>query len=339
MAVSICMFNHKGGVSKTTNAYHLGWMLAEKGKRVLLVDADSQCNLSNLVLGEEDFEQFYVDNPTRNIKEALAPAFEAKPALLEAVECVPVKGREDLWLLPGSFELSEYEVSLGVSFTLSDSMLTLKNLPGSFSYLLGKTAERYDIDYILIDMNPSLSAINQALLISSNYFIVPTSPDNFSTMAIRSLAQILPRWEKWASRARTAFADAYYPLPDVIPKFLGTIIQGFNIRKGEPTIANQEVMERLNEAVRTIFTDTMKKAGMILPDEMYPNTDYCLAKIRNFQSLNPAYQRFGIPVYAITDKQLACSGPVLQQYQKTRQEFYDEYSKMTDAVIKLTSYE
>jgi chromosome partitioning protein len=127
----LCMFNHKGGVSKTTTSYNLGWMLTEKGKRVILVDADSQCNLTNIVIGEDEFEQFYFDHPERNLKNALSPAFGAKPVMLEAIDCVEARGNENLLLVPGSFELSEYEVSLGVSFTLSETMITLKNLPGS----------------------------------------------------------------------------------------------------------------------------------------------------------------------------------------------------------------
>jgi cellulose biosynthesis protein BcsQ len=46
----LVVFNYKGGVSKTTTVFNLGWMLSKKYK-VLLVDADSQCNLSSLVLG------------------------------------------------------------------------------------------------------------------------------------------------------------------------------------------------------------------------------------------------------------------------------------------------
>ena len=53
MAHKIALFNHKGGVSKTTTTFHLGWMLAEKGKTVILADADPQCNLTGLVLGDE----------------------------------------------------------------------------------------------------------------------------------------------------------------------------------------------------------------------------------------------------------------------------------------------
>jgi cellulose biosynthesis protein BcsQ len=49
MNKKIVFFNHKGGVSKTTTAFNLGWKIAEKGYKVLLVDADPQCNLTSLV--------------------------------------------------------------------------------------------------------------------------------------------------------------------------------------------------------------------------------------------------------------------------------------------------
>jgi chromosome partitioning protein len=338
MAKVICMFNHKGGVSKTTTSYGLGWMLADKGKRVILVDADSQCNLTNIALGEEEFEQFYASHPECNLKSALSPAFDAKPVRLEPVECWPVKDRDELRLLPGSFELSEYEVSLGVSFTLSDTMATLKNLPGSFAYLIERTAEHHQADYVIVDMNPSLSAINEALLVSADYFIVPTAPDNFSKLAIRSLAKVLPKWEKWAVRARDVFADASYPLPKRTPRFLGTIVQRFNIRKGQPTKANQEVIRRLSEEVKTTLIPSLSAVGMTLPYDAYTTDDFSLAIISDFQTLNAAYQTYGVPVFALTDEQLGYVGTVITQYQEMRERFRDLFSRFADLVIVMTEH-
>ena len=86
MHKSIALFNHKGGVSKTTTTFNLGWMLAEKGKRVVLVDTDPQCNLTGLILGEK-LDDFYTDNPTRNIHAALAPAFLSQPREIGRASC------------------------------------------------------------------------------------------------------------------------------------------------------------------------------------------------------------------------------------------------------------
>ena len=56
MTKSICLFNHKGGVSKTTTAFNLGWALADRGNKVLLIDLDSQCNLTGLVMEQDSID-------------------------------------------------------------------------------------------------------------------------------------------------------------------------------------------------------------------------------------------------------------------------------------------
>ena len=147
MAKQIALFNHKGGVSKTTTTFHLGWMLASKGHRVVLVDADPQCNLTGLILGyqgEAEFENFYQKESDRNIRGGLAPAFESQPRAIEPIDCLPVPSRQGLFLLPGHIRLSEYEVTLGIAQELSGTIQTLQNLPGSISYLLEVAAEKHD---------------------------------------------------------------------------------------------------------------------------------------------------------------------------------------------------
>jgi cellulose biosynthesis protein BcsQ len=126
MAKIITLFNHKGGVSKTTTAFNLSWMLATLGKRVVMADFDPQCNLTGMVLGYkgvEDLENTYQSDPPNNLRDVLSPAFESKPKPLVGAECVNVPGNESLFLLPGHIALAEYETTLGIAQELSGSLL------------------------------------------------------------------------------------------------------------------------------------------------------------------------------------------------------------------------
>lgn len=345
----IAIFNHKGGVSKTTTTFNLGWMLTKLGKRVLLVDADSQCNLSLYTVGNNKYEELLDESYKHNIKDALEPAFKARPKLIDAVNCLNPKFNDKLFLLPGHLDLTEYEVSLGVSFQLSNALGTLKNLPGSFNYLIEKTARKYDIDYVLIDMNPSLSSINQDLFISSDYFLVPTSPDLFSLMAIKSLSRILPQWEKWATSARPIFSDSEYPLPETSPKFMGYTINDFNLTSGQPSSSFVMIMNRISNEVHNVLVPELEKQNLALNQDKYAEAaklnkrlkslreidKYCLGEISNFNKLIALSNRLSIPIYNIDPKRANLG----DSQQKTLNWFNMLYRTIAEKVIILTKDE
>ncbi len=301
----ISFFNHKGGVSKTTSVYHLGWMLTNLGKRVLLVDGDSQCNLSILSMGADGFEQHLENTPKNTIKELLKPAFKGQPKILEALDAVQVKNNDNLFLIPGSFDLTEYDVALGMSFGFNDSIGTLANLPGSFNFLIRKYEEKYNIDYTIIDLNPSLSAINQTLFLTSDYFIVPTACDYFSKLAIKSLSKILPSWEAWAEKARNVLSESSYPLKKETPTYLGSIIQRYNIRSGEATQANQDIIDDIRNEIQDFFVPELEKAGMVVQDDGQPLFD---VQIPDFNTLNALYHQYGFPVFEINEQMMKDAG-------------------------------
>lgn len=348
MCKRIALFNHKGGVSKTTTTFNLGWMLSLKGKRVIMVDADPQCNLTGLVLGEDEFEDFYENKTNSNLKKSLSPAFEAQPKMIEAVNCIAVKDREKdtdvegLFLLPGHLDLSEYEVTLGIAQELSGSLQTLKNLPGSFSYLFKITAEKYRADYILIDMNPSLSSINQNLLMTSDYFLLPTSPDYFSIMALKSLTKILPRWADWAKKAMSTpiLSEATYPFPHVTPKFLGTIVQKYRERDKKPSQGFQKWIDDIVSNTSVNFINSLKDKGMTLAENKYESVlekgNYLIANFSDFNTLIALSQTYQTPVFALSDKQIGYSGVVLDTVRASRDKFKNVFSKLADSVIRLT---
>ena len=347
MVQKIALFNHKGGVSKTTTTFNLGWMLASKGKRVILVDSDPQCNLTGMALGEETEEDEAriqeIYNTTSNIKTGLAPAFESQPRAIEAVDCIRIQDRDDLFLLPGHVGFAEYEVTLGIAQELSGSIQALKNLPGAINDLLEKTAIKFNADYILIDMSPSLGSINQNLLMISDFFLVPTTADFFSVMAIDSLSKVLPRWYAWAKSASSlqTLKEANYPFPDVTLRFLGTIVQNYRIIRGKETAAFQTWIEKIEKAVSEKLIPTLSRSNMMLPSQIYKEQgiqdNLSLAKISNFNSLIALSQEHRTPVYDLTPQQLRQTGIVLERNQKKQEEFRKTFSDLADKIIALSS--
>ncbi len=350
MAKVICLFNHKGGVSKTTTAFNLGWMMARKGKRVLLADLDPQCNLTGMVMGfqgADQLEPFYAKSgtggaPANNIRDGLEPAFEAKPQQIQAAECVKVKGNDNLLLLPGHIGLAEYETTLGIAQELSGSLLTLRNLPGSIRFLLDATARGAGADYVLADMSPSLGPLNQNLLLTSDNFLVPLHPDFFSSMALSSLAGVLPRWKSWAELAykTEALRTADYPFPEPHAAFVGAIIQKYRPRLGRASKAFQRWIKELTDGLRETLVPALVRARMVdcsrfqaLGREPW----HPIMEAADFNSLIAWSQDHQVPVYELTKDQIGQSGAVWEQTQKSMEQFDSGFSLCADRVFDLTS--
>ncbi|AMW18804.1 ParA family protein [Mycobacteroides chelonae] len=373
----ISVFNHKGGVSKTTTTFNLGWKLAQQGKRVIMVDGDPQCNLTGVVLGlnpewpedeivddatsddaidrryastQEKAADFWEENFDRTIFGALQPAFNSEPRLIEPVDCVQVDGVEGLYLLPGHLRFGEYEVSLGIAQELAGSISSMRNLPGAIYYLLTQTAEALDADYVLIDMSPSLGALNQNLVTISDLLIVPTSPDFFSIMALQSLSQVLPRWARWAQSAsdNEILQSASYPFPPLRLKLGGIVIQRYRLYRspteddpyGTPTRPFREWINRVEDAATDQFAPALKTAGLLLADSLYKNIEIppslVLAQIQEFNSLLPKSQEHHVPVFALTEDQLGQVGIVLKGSKtqiRSLDRIFDQFADRVTALL------
>jgi cellulose biosynthesis protein BcsQ len=345
MSKVICLFNHKGGVSKTTTAFNLGWMMALKGKKVLLADFDPQCNLTGMVMGFkglDDLAALYESAPPNNIKDGLAPAFESQPRQISAVKCVEVPGVENLLLLPGHIGLAEYETTLGIAQELSGSLLALRNLPGSIRFLLDQTATAHNADYVLVDMSPSLGPLNQNLFTTSDHFIVPLHPDYFSSMALGSLAQVLPRWKAWAVTAYQAEAlrSADYPFPYPNVSFIGAAIQKYRPRLGKASKAFQRWIDQLTSGLRETLLPALEKSGMVDIQDFKKRCGLDawqpILEVADFNSLMALSQEHQVPVYALTEEQTGQAGSVWQQTQDSMAVYHDSFSVFADRIFALT---
>lgn len=347
MAKVIVLFNHKGGVSKTTTTFHLGWMLACKGKRVIVADFDPQCNLTGMVMDYKTtnkMNKLYESTGIQNVKSGLAPAFESQPKPIKPVECVKVSGTNSMFLLPGHIGLAEYDTTLGIAQNLTGSIFALQNIPGSIIDVLKKTAKDKNADYILIDTSPSLNPFNRNLLMTCDYFLVPTSPDLYSVMAINSLARTIPDWFEWAKQASELeiFQNATYPFPKPNPKFLGIIIQNYRPR-GQFSATNFEkwIME-IKRAVKEKLIPVLNEKNLLLDNSKYLDnigTTYTLAEIPDFNSLIAASQKVRKPVFTLTNTDTALSGGAGQVSTRNVDKFHTIFSEFATKIVSMTSNE
>jgi len=349
----IAVFNHKGGVSKTTMTFHLSWMLAKLGKRVMVVDCDPQCNLTGVFLGDIDTEDYPFESPTpqrpRNIRDAVRPAFESRPYMIGPTELYESEVQPGLFLLPGHVGLSEYESQLAVAHELSNTLSALQNIPGALHHAIERSGTLYGIDYALIDMSPSLGAINQNLFMTSDAFILPMAPDLFSSMALRSLARTLPKWAEWGRKAsgNAILKEADYPFRPVTPKYLGATVNNFRKRargdeEAKPTQAFQKWFKRLAEVRDSDLLQALDTSKMLLPSHVYnaaqaPTNEF-LMEIGSLDGLIATAQELAKPVFAID---LAADtnfrGKVGESYQTKIDDIHHGFESGAEKIIALTA--
>jgi len=275
----------------------------------------------------------------------LAPAFESRPELLKPVICEEVPGQPNMYLLPGHLGLAEYEVTLGIAQELTGSLVTLQNLPGSLRYLFNITADSIGADIVIVDMSPSLGSINQNLLMTSDFFIVPMTPDYFSVMATDSLASVLPKWKKWAIQAQSnqTLLQASYPFPQTAPRFLGTVIQKYKLRQqGQPSVAFQQWINELNQGIKETLLPVLEANDMALDEVVYQkagiNPGDPILQMSDFNGLIAQSQKHQAPVFSLTDAQLAQTGIVLERTKASMETFRGLFNKSADTILELLEH-
>lgn len=336
----ISFFNHKGGVSKTTTVFNLGWKLARLGKKVLIVDADPQCNLTSLVLGYDnsiDIKLVYQQYPNCDIYTGLDPVFQGNGNFVVAEPYQTANN--NLYLLCGNLRIAEIETQLSVALTTSSSITAIKNLPGSVGCFIRETGRKLEVDYILIDMSPSIGALNECLFMNSDCFIIPTSPDFFCDEAIKSLARTFPRWNKEVTSFRNP-NEMNYSINMEPPKFIGFISQRYRPRNGTPAKSFQHWIDIIRDSVNSILLPILKQLKMDIPLSVFTSyvstsEPFNFISISDFNSLVAQSQKYGVPVFELTKVQMEQTGTVYNNMENSRLEFDKLFDKFGNNFINL----
>ncbi len=168
MGKFIVFVNQKGGVGKTTSAINIGAYMAQAGKKILLVDFDSQGNMSSGVGVSKD-------KPT--VYELLSGMVSAE----EVVKHTPVKNLD----------------AISASIDLSGAAIELVDQENREYFLKNALAPFRDLyDYVLIDCPPSLGVLTLNGLAAADQVLVPMQCEYFALEGITLLLQTVKKVQK-----------------------------------------------------------------------------------------------------------------------------------------------
>ena len=162
----IALTNQKGGVGKTTTAVNLGVTLAQQGKKVLLIDADAQANLT-MSLGYHRPDDLQVTLSTIMQDIIDDKSVDVTQGILHHNEGVD--------LLPSNIELSGLEVRLINAISRESVLKTC----------ISEVRKNYD--YVLVDCMPSLGMLTINALAAADSVVIPTQPHYLSAKGLELL--------------------------------------------------------------------------------------------------------------------------------------------------------
>lgn len=288
------VYNHKGGVGKTTLTVNIAAALADAGKKVLLVDSDPQCNLSSYLV-EARVLDFILDRSDaedgQTLWSAVRPIVEADG---DVRPITAVERSTNVFLVYGDLKLADFEEELPQMWLEALQRKTRGyRAVTALSYTVNEVAARHDVDFVFYDCGPNIGALNRAILLDCDYFIIPAALDEFSIRALKTLGITLENWIKtWRTVADLA-PDDIYLLPG-LPKFLGYIIQRFRVYGGQVSGGQAAYLPKFE---RQIYSDVVSRLRKISPELASESIkENVLGEVRDFSSVAALSQIQGVAI-------------------------------------------
>jgi cellulose biosynthesis protein BcsQ len=326
---SVVFFNNKGGVGKTTLTCNVvSYLNTHKQKRVLLIDADPQCNATQALLADEMCEALYLSNepPTKTLFDYLAQIEAGEPSIVGPVN--PFLGTNNKFssdLIPGHPKMSLVEDKLSSAWNdLQAGTPSGLRVTNWCSQLFRELEQRYDI--VVFDVGPSLGALNRTVILSCDFIVTPFGCDIFSLLGIQNISSWIKGWKRQYDRAISNTKDdrpeilTSYPLisdTDQKFRFAGYSVQQYvtkTFKTGKrPVRAYDRIMKQIPTTVKR-YLDSLKSQAV-------STDDLELGHIPFLYSLVPLAQAQRVPIHALSK-----SGKLVgNQYKQV--EAYDEMMK------------
>lgn len=275
--VAFC--NNNGGGGKSTLVFHVAHMLADLGRRTLIVDLDPQSTLTAMCVSEERLEELWSDAPEHSLSIVGAMASSDEPHV------EPL--RDGLGLVAGDLGLSSWEGPLATAWLRIEggadggdegARRALTTLPR----VLDLAARQQAADLVLINVGPNLGALNRTALSASDLVVIPIAPDPFAIQALRPLGPTLASWRRGAMEI-AELAGAMDPL--------GYVVMQAAMRLQRPVRTYERWLRRVpEEYYRSVLADPL------LPPPIAQDPRY-LGIMRHYHGLALLARDVGKPMF------------------------------------------
>jgi chromosome partitioning protein len=286
---TIAFFNNKGGVGKTSLVYHLAWMFADHGIKILAVDLDPQANLTAMFLNEDRLESLWPDGDHPDT------VFGAIQPILRGIGDIAhphvEKIHPNLGLLPGDLGLSRFEDKLSNDWPRCHNREESAFRTMTAFHRIIQQGTDWGAELVLIDVGPNLGAINRAALIASDQVCLPLAPDLFSLQGLKNLGPTLREWrEIWSDLLPKAPANLSLPKGSMQP--IGYIVMQHGILDSRPVKAYKRWMDRIPGVYRE---SVLGEENETLPS--VAQDPYCLSLLKHYRSLMPMAMEARKPIF------------------------------------------
>ncbi len=186
--------------------------------------------------------------------------------------------------------------------------------------------------------------MNRIVLMGSDYFIVPASPDFFCYQAIQSLATMIPEW--YLQTANFREKDVINYLPQVPPKFLGVITQKYNKYAKKMAKSYEQWADKIENATADVLAKKLLDVDppLCIPEKIFrqanpENNPYTIVNVPDFNSLIAISQEESIPVFEIDENILRNhkkAGAAKEGMYNNAKEFNDLFKKLANCICVMT---
>ncbi|MBN8729184.1 MAG: AAA family ATPase [Acidobacteria bacterium] len=323
MSIPVIAFcNNKGGVGKTSLVYHIAWMCSELGVPALAADLDPQANLTAAFLPEDRLEELW---PASGLAQTV---FGSVQPLIRGVGDISDPHiehiQDNLGLLPGDLSLATFEDQLSTAWgECVDGQERGFRAVSAFWRIMQRGADAISASVVLLDLGPSLGAINRCALVSSDFVVVPLAPDLFSQRGLMNLGPTIKSWrQQWRDRMiRKPALGPELPSGSIVP--LGYIVQQHAVRLGRVVKAYDRWISQIPGVYGSFVLDTPSQPGLFASED-----ENCLGFVKHFHSLMPLAQEARKPVFL-----LRAADGALGAHQSAVTTAYHDFRLLTNTIL------